>query len=287
MRTALLTGLELDADLGVNPFEFGVIGSTDSHTGLSSAEEPNFWGKMAFDSIPENKQGRTIADGPTGWTMQAAGLAAVWADSNTREGIVDAFTRRETYATTGPRIRLRVFAGFDFDAEDVAAADFAEIGYADGVPMGGTLGRDGQGRAPALIVRAERDPMSATLDRLQVVKGWLDADGTSREQVFDVAWAGDRTRGADGRVPPVADTVNRATGARDDEVGAAELSAHWTDPEFDPDQRAFYYVRVLEIPTPRHAQLDAIALGLDEPAEGPQTIQERAYGSPIWYQPGD
>ena len=286
VRPALMTGLQLGAELGVNPFQFGVIGSTDSHTGLSSAEEPNFWGKMAFDSIPENKRGRTIADGPTGWTMQAAGLAAVWADSNTREGIVDAFTRRETYATTGPRIRLRVFAGYGFEAEDVSAADFAERGYAGGVPMGGTLGRDGEGRAPALIVRAQRDPASAALDRVQVVKGWLAQDGASRERVFDVAWAGDRAADAKGRIPVVANTVDVTTGAWDDAVGASELSAHWVDPSFDPEQHAFYYVRVLEIPTPRHSQLDAIALGLDEPAEGPQTIQERAYGSPIWYQPG-
>ena len=287
VRTALMTGLELDAELGVNPFEFGVIGSTDSHSGLASAEEPNFWGKMAFDSIPENKRGRRPAAGPTGWSMQAAGLAAVWADSNTREGIVDAFMRRETYATTGSRIRLRVFAGYGFGSEDVAATGFVRIGYAGGVPMGGTLERDRDDRAPVLIMRAERDPASAALDRLQVVKGWLDADGQSRERVFDVAWAGERKADADGRVPAIPSTVDLTTGAWDDSVGAPELAAHWVDPSFDPDQRAFYYVRVLEIPTPRHAQLDAIALGLDAPAEGPQTIQERAYGSPIWYQPGD
>ncbi len=280
IRPALRTGLALEAELGVNPFRFGVIGSTDSHTGLSSAEEPNFWGKMAYDSIPENKSGRTIAGGPTGWTMQAGGLAAVWADENDRGAIVEAFKRREVYATTGSRIALRLAAGFGLpDDADVDAALEA------GVPMGGILSADGQDGAPMLIVSASRDPQSAALDRVQVVKGWVDSKGQTHEAVFDVAWSGDRAPGADGKVPPVPNTVDLKTGHWTDEHGAAELGARWQDPQFDPTQAAFYYVRVLEIPTPRHSHLDAIALGLEAAAEGPPTIQERAYSSPVWYTP--
>lgn len=285
VRGGLRTGLELEARIGVNPFRFGVIGSTDSHTALSSAEEPNFWGKMAYDSIPENKQGYSIAGGPTGWTMQAAGLAAVWAEDNTRGAILDAFQRREVYATTGPRIRVRLFAGPDFDVEDLEAPDHARRGYARGVPMGGELRADPEGRAPVFMLRAERDPASAPLDRVQIVKGWIDSDGRSHERVHDVVWSGARRRGPDGRVPAVGDTVDRALGTWEETIGAPVLTALWRDPDFDPAQAAFWYLRALEIPTPRHAQLDAIALGLDAPTEGPATIQERAYSSPIWYRP--
>ena len=285
IRGGLRTGLELEARIGENPYRFGLIGSTDSHTGLASAEEPNFWGKMAYDSVPENKQGRSIAGGPTGWTMQAAGLAAVWAAENSRGAILDAFQRRETYATTGPRIRVRVFGGYAFTEADLAAPDFAARGYAEGVPMGGELGRDDAARPPVFMVRVERDPASATLDRVQMVKGWVDAEGRSHERVYDLAWAGDRQPDAAGRVPAVRSTVDLERGTWSDETGVPLLEALWADPDFLPGQSAFYYVRALEIPTPRHAQLDAIALGLDAPAEGPQIIQERAYASPIWYRP--
>jgi hypothetical protein len=292
VRPALMTGLEIGARTGVNPFRFGLIGSTDSHTGLASAEEPNFWGKMAFDSVPENKQTDALTVGPTGWTMSASGLAAVWADDNTREAIMDAFLRREVYGTTGPRIRLRVFGGWTFTDTTLAEPDWAERGYRDGVPMGGELRSPPDGPtagpgspAPRFMIMAASDPLSGHLDRVQVIKGWLGADGKARERIYDVAWSGGRAHDAGGVLPPVGDTVDRARGTYANTIGAPELHVVWRDPDFDPAVAAFYYVRVLEIPTPRHALLDAIALGLEEPSEGPAVIQERAYSSPIWYLP--
>lgn len=284
-RSALLRGLALEERIGVNPYQFGMIGSTDSHTGLASAEEPNFWGKMAFDSVPEHKQTDALTIGPTGWTMSAAGLAAVWADDNTRGAIVDALLRREVYATTGPRIRLRLFAGWAFPENVLADRDWAAAGYRHGVPMGGNLAPRPEGGSPELLVVAAADPDSAHLDRIQVIKGYLDADGLPKERIYDVAWSGDRLPGADGAVGPVGDTVDRTRGTYRNTIGAAELHARWRDPDFDPARRAFYYVRVLEIPTPRHALLDALALGEAAPAEGPDVIQERAYSSPVWYAP--
>ncbi|HSG90591.1 MAG TPA: DUF3604 domain-containing protein [Pseudomonadales bacterium] len=282
VRRGLRTGLALEQRLGINPFRLGMIGSTDAHTGLASAEEPNFWGKMAHDSIPENKVGDAL-QGASGWSMSAAGLAAVWADDNTRKDVVAALRRRETYATTGPRIRVRLFAGYGLD--DGALAAPASQLYERAVPMGGTLSADGTGRAPVFVVHAARDPASATLDRVQMVKGWVDATGATHERVFDVVWAGDRVPGADGAVPAIVDSVDRTRATRDDRTGAAQLDALWQDPQFDPALAAFYYVRVLEIPTPRHALYDALALGMETPGEGPAVIQERAYTSPIWFTP--
>ena len=285
VRSALKRGLEVAKRTGENPYQFGMIGSTDSHTGLASAEEPNFWGKMAYDSVPENKQGRALGIGPTGWTMQAAGLAAVWADANNRIAIVDAMQRRETYATTGPRIQVRVFGGFRFTPDDLNAEDMVSRGYSQGVPMGGELQGGPNATAPTFLLSVSKDPKSANLDRVQLIKGWLDADGVSHEQIYNVVWSGDRAVQADGKLEPVGDTVNKATGNWTNDIGAASLSAFWQDPNFDPGVAAFYYLRALQIPTPRHALLDAIALGLDEATEGPKVIQERAYSSPIWYQP--
>ncbi len=288
-RTALMRGLEIEERIGVNPFQFGMIGSTDSHTSVASAEEPNFWGKVALDSIPENKRQEDGISGTVdfnGWNMSASGLAAVWAEENTRDAIFEAFTRKEVYATTGPRIALRVFGGWGFadGAEDTD--DLAGVGYANGVPMGGDLsGSAAQGDAVQMLIRATRDPDGANLDRVQIVKGWLGTDGKAREKVFDVAWSGDRAQDANGKVPAVGNTVDIATGSFTNDIGAPELSVLWTDPAFDPTQKAFYYVRVLQIPTVRHSQLDAIALGVSTPFEGPATIQERAYSSPIWYKP--
>lgn len=284
VRSALKTGLELESRLGVNPYRFGVIGSTDSHTGLSSAEEPNFWGKMAFDSVPANKQGDALTQGATGWDMAAAGLAAVWADANTRTGVLDAFARREVYATTGPRIRLRVFGGWDFTADDLAGEDWVATGYARGVPMGSRLAAPAAGAdaAPALMIMASADPAAANLDRIQVVKGWLDDDGQARERVFDVAWSGERAIGANGTLPAVGDTVDRERGTFSNTIGAATLSTVWRDPGYRAGQTAFYYVRVLQIPTPRHSLLDELALDDGADAPRPDVIQERAYASPIW-----
>jgi hypothetical protein len=286
IRPALRTGLALEKTIGENPYRFGLIGSTDSHTGLASAEEPNFWGKMAYDSIPENKQGRTIANGPTGWSMSASGFAAVYADENTRASIMDAFERREVYATSGPRMRVRFFGGWDFTSADLESADLVSRGYDRGVPMGGELGASGHAdEAPTFIIAALKDPMSANLDRVQAIKGWVDDTGETHERVFDVAWSSGREILPDGSLEPVGDTVDRTNATWTDDIGSSRLSTVWVAPEFDARQSAFYYVRVLEIPTPRHALYDAIALGLAEPTQGPSVIQERAYTSPIWYSP--
>lgn len=282
LRGALLTGIEQASLLGVNPFKLGMIGSTDSHSGMPSAEEDNFTGHFALDSVYEN---RTIeADGGDGNALSGGGLAAVWARYNTRAEIMAALRRREVYATSGVRIKLRFFGGYDFVAADAAADDVAGVGYAKGVPMGGDLTRAADSRAPRFLVSATKDPRDGNLDRVQIVKGWLDG-ATAREKVFNVAWSGARTLGANGALPPVGDTVNRAAATYENSIGAPALSAVWTDPEFDPSARAFYYVRVLQIPTPRRTLYEAVAHG-DPPPEGsPETIQERAWSSPIWYTP--
>lgn len=284
VRGALLTGLEEEARIGINPFKLGMIGSTDTHSGLPSAEENNFMGKFAFDSTPETK-GAGPGGRIKGWDMSASGLAAVWARANTRAEIIAAMKRREVYGTTGSRISLRFFGGYGFTPEDAAAADVAAVGYQKGVPMGGDLVRAADGRAPSFLIRAVKDPIEANLDRMQVIKGWLGPDGKAVEKVFDVAWSGDRRIGADGKLPAVGDSVDRATASYENSIGAAELATVWTDPEFDPGARAFYYVRVLQIPTPRNSLYDSVALGKSPPEGYPVVIQERAYSSPIWYAP--
>lgn len=285
VRGALLAGLEQEQKLGVNPFKLGMIGSTDTHSGLPSAEENNFTGKFARDGTPESKSWGPTGSRLNGWSMSAAGLAAVWARDNTRDEILAAIRRREVYGTTGPRISLRFFGGYSFVAADATAADLAATGYAKGVPMGETLARAADGGAPSFLIHAVKDPVEANLDRVQVVKGWLGADGAAREKVFDVAWSPGRSVGADGKLPPVGDTVDRKTAKYDNSIGAPELVAVWRDPEFDPAAKAFYYVRVLQIPTPRNSLYDSVALGAPPPEGFPAVIQERAYSSPIWYAP--
>lgn len=282
-RGALKRGLQLENSIGKNPFKFGMVGATDSHTAFSSAEENNFLGKYAFDSIPENKDKETVPNA-VGWDAAAAGLAGVWAPENTREAITAAFKRKEVYATTGPRIRLRFFGGYDFAPGHAETPDIAAAGYRHGVPMGGDLAQPTAGKAPTFLIQAAKDPVEANLDRIQVIKGWLGADGDVYERVYDVALSDGRTDGA----VPVGNTVDLESASYTNDIGDAELVAVWTDPDFDPGLRAFYYVRVLQIPTPRHSLFDAIALGID-PAETkhPTTIQERAYSSPIWYTPDD
>jgi hypothetical protein len=286
-RSALKRGLEIEARTGVNPYQFGLIGSTDSHTGMSSAEENNFHGKMAQDSTPETKA-IDIIPGANGWDMGAAGLVGVWAEENTRPSIFEAFRRKEVYATTGPRIRLQFFGGWDFAAEDVPAGDISGEGYGKGVPMGASLPATpkSKGAPPTFLVAALKDPVEANLDRIQIVKGWLDKDGSTRERVYDVALSDGRIVGADGTVELVGNTVNPKTATYTNTIGDTELSTVWTDPDFDLAARAFYYARVLQIPTPRHSLFDAVALGIDPQATGhPAAIQERAYSSPIWYTP--
>ena len=284
VRSALGRGLEIEARTGENPYKFGLIGSTDSHTAMTSVEESDFQGAMALDSTPETKDVE-IAPGLQGWDVAATGLAAVWATANTREALFDAFRRREVYATTGTRVRVRFFGGWDFAPADVQASDLAERGYARGVPMGGDLARPPGGGAPTFLVHAARGRSGANLDRIQIVKGWLESDGRAREMVYDVAVAGDRPAGPDGRVEPVKSSVDLVTGRWANTTGAPQLAAAWTDPEFEPSQRAFYYARVLQIPTPRHTLGDALALGTPHPKRRPPVIQERAYTSPIWYTP--
>ncbi len=286
-RSGLLRGLVIEERTGANPYKFGMIGSTDSHTAISSAEEDNFWGKTGIDSTPENRLDPTkivIPPAAYGAEMGAAGLAAVWAEENTRESLLDAFQRKEVYATTGPRIELRFFGGFSFRARDARARDVAAVGYKKGVPMGGDLAGADSG-TPAFLIRAVKDPVGANLDRLQVVKGWLDERGAPAEKVYNVAWAGDRKPDDGGRLPPIGNTVDLETAAYTNTIGSAELATVWSDPDFDPNKRAFYYVRVLQIPTPRHTLYDAVALNRPHPEEFPATIQERAYSSPIWYTP--
>lgn len=281
VRGALKTGLEMADKIGVNPYKLGMIGATDSHTGLASAEENNFMGKMALDSIPENKQrglGRL-----SGWSMSSSGLSGVWVRENNREEIIAAFKRREVYGTTGPRIAVRFFGGYGFDEKDLSARDLSVVGYGKGVPMGGDLFA-GPG-APSFLLQAVKDPKGANLDRVQIVKGWLDDEGKAREKVFDVVWSGDRVRDAAGKLPPVGDTVDRELVRYDNSIGAPELVAVWRDSEFNARTRAFYYVRVLEIPTPRNSLYDSRALNEAPPAGYAVTIQERAYSSPIWYTP--
>lgn len=290
-RSALKNGLELYGEYGLNPFQFGMIGSTDSHTSMASAEEPNFWGKTASDSIPQNKRPDDedgYGDGKqsfNGWTMSASGLAAVWAEKNSREEILAAMKRRETYATSGPRIRVRFFGGWSFNEKQSQSAELANIGYAQGVPMGGELSSPPDAGAPSFLIAATRGPLDHNLDRAQVIKVWLDGQGNGQERIYDVVWSGDRQPKADGTLPAVGDSTNLRTGLTENTIGAQQLATVWHDPDFDPDLPAAYYLRVLQIPTVRHSQLDAIALGVDTPSEGPAVIQERAYTSPIWYTP--
>lgn len=288
LRSALKKGLKLGNQLGVNPFKLGMIGSTDGHNALSSVEEDNFLGKFGEGTTPEEAP-KPVGDfsGYTNWDFSSSGLAAVWATENTREEIFAAFRRREVYGTTGPRIKLRFFGGYDYGNKDLNAKSLANIGYKKGVPMGSDLfaANGPLDKTPNFLIQAAKDPASANLDRIQVVKGWLDNDGKAKEKVFNVAWAGNRQIDKNGRLPSVGNTVDVKTARYSNSIGEAELATIWTDPEFDPDQSAFYYVRVLEIPTPRQSLYDAVALQVTHPDAFPLTIQERAYSSPIWYVP--
>ena len=287
MRSALIRGMQIEREIGVNPYQFGVIGSTDAHTGLAAAEENNFHGKFATDSMPSSKlEGWSDnANSSFGWAMGAQGLAAVWAEENTRESIMQAMKRRETYATTGPRIGLRFYGGYGLDATALEASAFP-YESSGAVPMGGELYSQ-EGGEPVFLVHAMADPKSGTLDRIQIVKGWVDEAGEANEQIFDVAWSSPDRMQADGSLRPVPNTVDLETGTWSNDAGAATLTAEWRDPEFDPAVAAFYYVRVLEVPTPRHSLLDKLALGGDVDTRRPDTVQERAYSSPIWYRPSE
>lgn len=286
VRPALKKGLAIEQKIGVNPFKFGFIGSTDAHSGLASPEEDNFQGKMASDSTPETKAPALgNPTGASGWDMSASGLAAVWAEENSRGAIYAAFKRKETYATSGPRLRVQLFAGWDFPANAETSEDFSRIGYQYGVPMGGDLTANASAGAPQFLVRAVKDPVDANLDRVQIVKGWVDATGEQHEKVYNIDWSGDRELDAAGKLPAVGNTVDLKSARYTNTIGQAEFAVKWSDPDFDAAQSAFYYARVLQIPTPRNGLFDSLALGLDTPPRGPKTIQERAYTSPVWYTP--
>jgi hypothetical protein len=289
VRQALLDGLSQESAGNGNPFKYGIIGDSDTHNAAASHEEFNYTGKFAFENDPK---GRLLGEKgqPPGQIRQiqefsSGGLAGVWAPENTREAIFDAMQRKETFGTSGPMIKLRFFGGWDFSAGDVKSAGFVKTGYARGVPMGGDL-KPATGKAPTFMVAASKDPKSGNLDRIQIVKGWLDAKGAQHEKVYDVAWSGERKPDPkSGKLPPVGDTVDAKTAAYTNSIGAPELLAEWTDPDFDAAARAFYYARVIEIPTPRWSTIDAVHLGVPLPQGLPVSIQERAWSSPIWYTP--
>ncbi|MDX1734915.1 MAG: DUF3604 domain-containing protein [Halioglobus sp.] len=294
-RSALKIGLALQDSAGANPYKFGMIGSTDAHTSLATGAEDNFWGKA---TATEPGTGRTIpgysgmpgADNPDtqltkGWTFVASGYTGVWARDNTRKEIFDAMQRREVYATTGSRISLRLFGGFDYSSADLEDPHAVRIGYRKGVPMGGELGPADKGQAPGFMLMAMKDPHGANLDRLQVIKGWLEDDGALKEKVYTVAASDGRRIGRSGKVKALPSTVDLDSASYRNSVGAASLSAFWQDPDFEPSQRAFYYARVIEIETPRWSVYDAARLGKKLDPADPKVVQDRAYSSPIWYEP--
>jgi hypothetical protein len=296
-REALKRGLAYEQKLGANPFKFGMVGSTDAHTGLATTTEDNFFGKInvvepapktlheRFYEVVAGRDNKDASQQSLHYQASASGLAAVWATDNTREAIWDAMSRKEVYATTGTRLTVRVFAGYDFTDDDVQRHDFARYGYRKGVPMGGDLAEAPSGKVPSLLIRALRDVDGANIDRVQVVKGWLDASGELHEKVYDVAWSGDRKPGRDGKLPPIGNTVNVKQATYTNTIGDPLIFAHWKDPDFDPKERAFYYVRVIEIPTPRWTTYDAKQFGIELPPGTPTSVQDRAYTSPIWYTP--
>ena len=289
-RRALQTGLQLEEKLGTNPYKFGLMAATDTHTALSTAEEDNFFGKHSgAEPNPKRVYHPMAKVGDNeypGWSMVASGYQGIWATENTRTALFDAMKRKETYGTTGPRMLVRFFGGWDFEAADAQGRLPADVGYMKGVPMGGDLTSAPSGKAPSFLVAALKDPLSGNLDRIQIVKGWVDGRGERHEKVYDVAWSGDRSPGADGKLPAVGNTVDVENATWTNSIGSPELITAWTDPDFDPKLRAVYYARVLEIPTPRWTAYEAKRFGIDMPSPNvPMTTQERAYTSPIWYTP--
>jgi len=289
-REALKNGFKLEKKLGTNPYKFGMVGATDSHTSLSTAEEENFFGKSTSVEPSKDRVSHPFVQSDlgeiSGDMLLAAGYQGVWARENTREAIFDAMERKETYATTGPRIIVRFFGGWDYSEDDLRSRTPAFRGYEKGVPMGGDLGKAPKGRkAPTFMVLALRDSVGANLDRIQIVKGWMDKNGKTHEKVYDVSWSGDRKPDAKGRLPSVGNTVDLEAANWTNTIGASELATVWSDPDFDHKEKAFYYARVIEIPTPRWIVYDKVRLGAELPKDAELTHQERAYTSPIWYAP--
>ena len=288
-REALKNGLLLEEKFGTNPYKFGLVGATDSHTALSTAEEENFFSKAVSTEPSPTRVEHPFIESDLGKIdgnmITGAGYQGVWAAENTREAIFDAMMRKETYATTGPRMLVRFFGGWDYNDDDLRSRAPAFRGYEKGVPMGGDIVNAPDGKAPTFMVYALRDPIGANLDRIQIVKGWVDDDGEAQEMVYDVAWSDNRKPGADGKLPPVGNTVDIEAANWTNTIGASELATVWTDPDFDSEQRAFYYARVIEIPTPRWVLYDKLRFGIELPEDTQLTHQERAYTSPIWYTP--
>jgi len=296
-RSALKLGIKQFAQTGANPFKFGLIGSTDAHTAVPSFDEDNFWGKMPwssprperiFEPLSNFTYDESNDDGgdPPAWQMSSAGYAAVWAQENTRESLFAAMQRKEVYASTGPRISVRFFGGWYYHPGDALRPNLAQIGYSKGVPMGGDLANAAEGRSPSFLIRAVKDPDGANLDRVQVIKGWHDSAGQLHEKIYNVALSDGRLENKQRKVVAVGNTVNINDASYTNSIGDPELAIVWQDPDFDPDELAFYYLRVLEIPTPRWTAYDAKFFGLkDVPKEIPMITQERAYSSPIWYTP--
>jgi hypothetical protein len=287
-RQALLDGMSQAAGGAGNPFKYGFIGDTDTHNAAASNEEFNFTGKFAFENNAKERL-TGVPGAPAGQIQQiqefsSGGLAGVWAPQNTREAIWDAMQRKETFATSGPMIKVRFFGSFDYAPGDVQKPDFVKRAYARGVPMGGDL-KPVSGKAPTFLVMAQKDANSGNLDRVQIVKGWLDASGKQHEKIYDVVWSGDRKIGADGKLPAVGNSVDLKTATYTDAIGAAQLATGWTDPDFRPQESAFYYARVLEVPTPRWNTYDAVREEMAPLTKVPATLQERAWSSPIWYTP--
>jgi hypothetical protein len=290
-REALKNGLLLEERLGTNPYKFGLVGSTDSHTALSAVEEENFFGKATNAEPKPERIEHPFAKNENGVfrgdMLVSSGYTGVWAEENTREAIYDAMDRKEVYATTGPRMIVRFFGGWDYTADDLNSRQPAFRGYEKGVPMGGDLGPVKGRKAPTFMVYALRDPIGANLDRIQIVKGWLDDDGSTHEKVYNVAWSNGRKPDREGKLPPVGNTVDVENANWTNTIGASELATVWTDPDFDPAQPAVYYARVIEIPTPRWVVYDAFRFGVKIPEEAETIHQERAYTSPIWYSPAE
>ena len=289
-REALKSGFRLEKKFGTNPYKFGMVGATDSHTALPTAEEENFFGKSTSVEPSANRVEHPFVESKLGaiegYKLVASGYQGVWAKENTREAIFDAMRRKETYATTGPRMWVRFFGGWEFSDDDLRSRAPAFRGYEKGVPMGGDLTMAPEGKAPTFMVYALRDSYSANLDRIQVIKGWLDEKGETHEKVYDVVWSGDRTPDENGKLPAVGNTVDLEAASWTNTIGASELATVWIDPEFNPEEKAFYYARVLEIPTPTWIVYDKVRLGAKVPKEATLIHQERAYTSPIWYTPG-
>jgi hypothetical protein len=289
-REALKNGLVLEKKFGTNPYKIGFMGATDSHTALATAQEDNFFGKHCAYEPDPNRMNHLFMQSTRGkmmsWGQVASGLGAVWAKDNTREAIFDAMKRKEVYGTTGSRLRVRFFGGWDYTENDFKSREPAFAGYEKGVPMGGDLTMAPKGKAPTFMVYALRDTIGGNLDRIQIIKGWLDKNGKTHERVYDVAVSDGRKIGKDGRCKtPVGNTVDVKTASFTNTIGDSELGTVWTDPDFDPKQKAVYYARVIEIPTPRWTTIDAFRFGVPIPEGAPVSTQERAYTSPIWYTP--